>query len=211
MKGLFLKDFYLVNKYCRSYLIIIVVYSVICAFSAGNAFLIFYPVLFSSILPTTLLSYDEKSKWDKQADCMPVSRRQQVSVKYCIAVSVLLLYVFLSGTGQTVQMFSSHSFSAAKLFQTEATLFGTGLLSAGLILPPIFKLGVEKGRIAYYILLVVFCALFMWVSISDNNAILLAAFSFHGTTGAALLLAGALLLFALSWYLSAHFYQRREL
>ena len=80
--------------------------------------------------------------------------------------------------------------------------------SASITLPFIFKLGVEKGRTAYYVTVGVICGLCVIASklfkdsirteIRPNGILLVFA------------LAG-ICVYALSWYLSAGFYEKREL
>ena len=63
MRGLLLKDLYLIRKYLVSYLVLMVEFLVISAFSNGNMFLTFYPCLIATMVPVNLLSYDERSGW----------------------------------------------------------------------------------------------------------------------------------------------------
>ena len=62
MKGLLLKESYMINKYCRMYLVLVCVFAVIFVMS-GNEFMMFYPVVLTGIIPMSLISYDERSKW----------------------------------------------------------------------------------------------------------------------------------------------------
>ena len=43
MRGLLLKDLYMMAKYCRAYLLMAVVFVAVSLFSSDNLFFIFYP------------------------------------------------------------------------------------------------------------------------------------------------------------------------
>lgn len=60
MKGLLLKDFYMARKYCRAYVVIAVVFSLLAVWG-NTSFLLAYPVLLASVIPVNLISYDEKA------------------------------------------------------------------------------------------------------------------------------------------------------
>ena len=63
MKGLLRKDLYMMGKYCRSYLLLVIVFLCVSVFSSDNLFFVFYPSLFSGMIPVSLLAYDERSRW----------------------------------------------------------------------------------------------------------------------------------------------------
>ena len=63
-------------------------------FAAGavfsdNLFLLFYPIMMAGVVPISLISYDEKSKWNVYAGVFPYSKEELVSVKYIIALLFL--------------------------------------------------------------------------------------------------------------------------
>ena len=58
MKGLLLKDLYQLWKYCRTFLLIVVVFLGVSFVSPENLFFSLYPAMICGVLPMTLLSYD---------------------------------------------------------------------------------------------------------------------------------------------------------
>ena len=95
MKGLLLKDLYMAAKYCRSILLVIVVFLSISFLGEDNLIFGFYPCLFCGMIPASLLSYDERSKWNVYCGTLPYTRAQFVSVKYlfglCAGAVVFIL------------------------------------------------------------------------------------------------------------------------
>ena len=81
MKGLLLKDLYMMRKYCRSYLLIAVVFIALSFASNQNLFFVFYPCLLCGMIPVNLLGYDERSRWLQYSGTMPYTRAQIVSCK----------------------------------------------------------------------------------------------------------------------------------
>ncbi|NMP37237.1 MAG: ABC-2 transporter permease [Clostridiales bacterium] len=100
MKGLLLKDFYMIGKYCRSFVLILTVFLVVSCFGNDNTFFIIYPVLIAGMIPVTLISYDEREKWHIYSETLPYTRAQFVSVKYLIGLLFELTVFLLSAAAQ---------------------------------------------------------------------------------------------------------------
>ena len=81
-----------------------------------------------------------------------------------------------------------------------------GLAAPAFMLPITLRFGVEKGRVAYYVLIGVTVALglILFDSITDMNSTV-------GETALWIMLAAALVVFAVSWLLSVRLYETREL
>ena len=159
MKGLLLKDFYMARKYCRAYVVIAVVFSLLAVWG-NTSFLLAYPVLLASVIPVNLISYDEKSKWSSFSGVFPYSKQQLVSVKYLMALIFLAFAIILVLVGQITRMLINNEFDVNALLSLVALLPAMGLFAPSLMLPAIFKFGAEKGRFAFYVIICVFCAAF---------------------------------------------------
>ena len=208
MKGLLLKDFYMMLKYCRSYLLIAVVFFAMSFMSTENLIFIFYPCVISAMLPVTLLSIDERSRWLPYAATLPVTRAQIVSEKYLlglIAQGALLIVTLLV---QSAGMLSRGTFDAAELMTLALMLVVACFFAASIILPVMFKLGVEKGRIAYLAVIGFICG-----ASAVANTVFRDQLQAQVTPTGLLpiLCIATVALYALSWRLSILFYQKREL
>ena len=111
MKALILKDLYQLKAYCKSLLLIVGVFTLVIPFSDGNLFFCIYPVMMISMLPMTLLSYDERTKWNCYCAALPFRRSQIVTAKYLLCLLLTLpmallvlglsaIRVAVSGSGQ---------------------------------------------------------------------------------------------------------------
>ena len=86
MKGLLLKDFYLSWRYCRAFLVIVAVFLAVSFTGDDNIFFLIYPIMIASVIPMTLVSYDEHDKWTAYSGTLPYTRAQLVSTKYLVGM-----------------------------------------------------------------------------------------------------------------------------
>ncbi|MBR6708642.1 MAG: ABC-2 transporter permease [Clostridia bacterium] len=208
MKGLLLKDLYMVKKYCRAYLLITAVFIAVSFVSSENLFFVFYPCLLCGMIPVNLLGYDERSRWLQYSETMPYTRGQIVSGKYLIGLGAQVTVLLITGIAQAIRMSVSGTFLIGEYLVLMMLLLIMSLLASSVTLPFMFKLGVEKGRMAYYIMIGIVCA----GSIVSSNLL-------SGWTREELELNSILPIiclvgigiYALSWYLSIVFYKKREL
>ncbi len=208
MKGLLLKDLYMMVKYCRAYLLIAVVFSAVAFVDSSNLFLVFYPCILCGMIPVNLLAYDERSRWLQYSETMPYTRGQIVSGKYLIGLGAQAAMLIVTGITQAVKMNMDNVFHLKEYLILMMLLLVISLLASSISLPFMFKLGVEKGRMAYYIMIGVVCA----ASVLSSN-LLTSEFPIQLQNNWVLpivCLVG-IGIYALSWYLSIFFYKKREL
>lgn len=208
MKGLLLKDLYMMKRYMRSYLLMMVVFMTIAAMDPNNMFFVYYPCILSGMVPTSLLGYDERSKWDQFAGTLPCTRAQIVSVKYLLGVILQLLVLVLTAVAQGIAMLRSGSADLAGYLILLEMLVMLGCISSSVTLPFMFKFGVEKGRMAYYVMIGLVCAGSGVAGSLFNSGI-----QYIPGSGIVmpLLTLAAVGVYALSWRLSIRFYEKREL
>lgn len=206
MKGLLLKDFYMIKKYFKSYFFIFAVFIAASLFSADNFFFAFYPCLLAGMIPVTLLGYDERSKWSTYCGALPYTKAQIVSGKYLIGLFVQLAVIAVSSVVQAVRMNIDGTFDL-KSFLSLLAFFPLLSCFSSIVLPFIFRLGVEKGRIAYYIMIGAVCGgAFAAAGVFEY----VGAVNFRGDVILPILCIAAVAFYALSWYLSVVFYKKRE-
>ena len=208
MKGLLLKDVYMMAKYCRSYLLIAVVFIAVSFFGSENMFFIFYPCLLCGMISVNLLGYDERSRWLQYSETMPYTRAQIVSGKYIIGLGAQLAMLVITAIAQAIRMKMNDGFLANDYFVMIMLLLIMSMLSSSICLPFIFKLGVEKGRMAYYVMIGIVCGGSVVASTVLRDA-MQSEVKPNGVLALVCLIGIAI--YALSWYLSIVFYKKREL
>ena len=208
MKGLLLKDWYMMRKYCRSYLLIAAVFIAVSLYSNYNLFFIFYPCLLCGMIPVNLLGYDERSRWMQYSGTLPYTKTQIVSAKYLIGLLAQVTILIVTGIAQGVKMTVAGNFVFGEFVVLMLLMLIVATLTSSISLPFIFKLGVEKGRTAYFIMIGFVC-----------GASILASSFFRGQLVAeiepnailAALAVAGIGMYALSWYLSVVFFKGRDL
>ena len=141
-------------------------------------------------------------------DTCKSTKAQLVSAKYLTGLFTMLAVLAVTGVIQTIKMSLNDVFHFDNLFVTLLAMFIMTLVSVSFCLPFIFKFGTEKGRIVYFVMIILFFVGIYAISglFSEN---LKAEISLNMLL-MCLSLAGVVL-YALSWFLSISFYKRREM
>ncbi len=208
MKGLILKDLYMMVKYFRNYLLILLVFMGVSFVQEDSLFFAFYPFLICGMIPVNLLAYDERAHWDIYCGTLPVTRDMVVSAKYLIGLMIQGLVLLVTAVGQAVRIAMKGSFDWESYLVLMSLMAMLSLFSSSITLPFMFKLGVEKGRMAYYVMIFVICGGAGAAGFAFNEQ-LQATIPFGAALALGVLLAAAV--YAGSWYLSIIFYRKREL
>ena len=201
MKALIIKDTYVIWRQMKYFLILILIFSALPS-GFNNAF----AVIYTSMLPYTALAYDERSKWDQLAAMMPYSTRDMVLGKYVFGWLCIGAAAVLSGL---LQM-------ALSLVVDRVFLPGVMVLSVlgavcilAISLPLMFRMGVEKGRLAMFLVIFMVCGAAGAIAHIAESVGSGTVFAFQGPVLGVTLLA-ALVLTAVSVPLSMRFYTKRQ-
>ena len=198
----------MVKKYCRAYLLIAIVFIAISFFSNDNMFFVFYPCLLCGMIPVNLLAYDERSHWMQYSGALPYTKTQIVSGKYLIGLLAQLAVLAATGIAHGVKMYAAGNFVLGDFAVLMLLMLIVSTLSSSICLPFVFKLGVEKGRTAYYVMVGFVC-----------GASVLASGILRGQLMGEIqpdLILGLLAIvgisvYILSWYLSVVFFKKKEI
>ena len=208
MKGLLLKDWYMMKKYCGYYLLCAVGFTVLSVVSAGNMFFVFYPCLLCGMIPVNLIGYDERSRWMQYSGTLPYTKAQIVSGKYLIGLLSQLAILLVMGAAQAGKMMITGDFVLGEFAVLMLLMLSISTFTSSIPLPFIFKLGAEKGRTAYLVMVGFVC-----------GASALASGLFRDQLGMEIkpnllltvLAAAGIGIYIFSWYLSIVFYKKREI
>lgn len=169
MKGLLIKDFINLKKNFRIFGVLSLFY-IFLAFTMKDAdfFSSVFTMLFA-ILTLSLFSYDDMAKWDIYALTMPVSRESMVQNKY-----FMMLFLTLIGTvfSSLVSVALNIALKADSiLVSVQNSLIGAliVILLYSIILPFIIKMGVEKARFIFFIIIFVPFAIISFVNTYMKN------------------------------------------
>ena len=218
MRALLLADFYQGKKYCRSVFLLVALFGGVTVFYANmgvqNMFFPLYGMLMTGMISMNLLAYDEQSHWNEYAQTMPCTRKMQVTVKYLDSL-ICVGVVWALFTAVYVAIAIRGDYSPGDVLALSAVLLMVGLISPAFLLPTVFRYGVNKGRLVYFVLIIaamgVGAGLMTAGSMIGDTITLIPISPLPGWVVMSALALIAAALFAGSWALSVRWYEKREL
>lgn len=143
MKGLLLKDFLVITKQLKLFLLLIPVMAL-----TGGTSMAAVAILLGAVLPMSAIAFDEQSHWLELAVMMPYSRSALVLSKY------LLGYLGMAGAAG-VFMLVQLAVSAVNGAPVSRAVFMlcfailSGLLLLAINTPILLRFGSQKGRLVF--------------------------------------------------------------
>ena len=163
MSALILKDCYVIFRQLKIFLVLILAFSCI-----PGAFYSTFAVVYAAMLPYTALAYDERSRWDQMAAMMPYADRDIVLGKY--------VFGWLSTAAAAAATFVLQTVLVAVWPGAEGPSVPVILLSVcvavcilDITLPMMFRFGVEKARLAMFLIIFLVCASAGAISVIDQS------------------------------------------
>jgi hypothetical protein len=174
MKGLLLKDIYTMVKQLKFFLVMIVIFAIIPGYYSVSSFVIVY----AAMLPVTAVAYDERSKWNRLAAMMPYSIKSLVFSKYILGYLMIGAAFLISVATQLITAAFTSNVYGLKEVTELVIVICIAIILLSVNMPLMFKLGVEKGRMAFILLTmatVIFLfslkdVLFVWLMSADFSA-----------------------------------------
>lgn len=212
MKGLLLKDWYMLVKEVKYYVPFTVIYAMLAAFTGMPIMFVMINVMLGSMIVKSLMAREEQNKWDRMAVNLPVTAREMVMEKYLIG----LLGTFAANAASFLVLlavrFAFQRNTELPLFPFFMIYMGFGAIYLAGELPVLFKFGTANGRIVFMAVV----ALLAGVSAGVSSALSESVSLENGMQPAGLLTVAAVLLIiaaaavAVSIRLSVSFYKKRE-
>lgn len=155
MKALLIKELLVIWRQGKFMLLLALLYSIMAVTGSGY-FLAGFSVIFMSMLPITVMGFDERSKWDHYAVTMPYSRKDIVLSKYIFsatsAFTAIIVYIIASIVKLYVE---KQTPDFRSLINQSILMLSAGLFFSTVNLPVMFKFGVDKGRMWFILLTVI--------------------------------------------------------
>ncbi len=204
MKGLLLKDLYMIRKHFKMYLLIDAIFIAVAFFGDENMMFLVVPMMLASVIPITLLAYDERSHWTEYCGSLPYGRAQIVSAKYLIG---LLMEAATALAVFAALLIKDRSGTVNQIFGAVFVMFVISLIFPTFCLPFSLKFGTEKGRLIYYIVIAAAAGI---IALTANRVDDITYLLNANTHLLPLLYSGMPVLYALSWLLSIILYNKKE-
>ena len=103
--------------------------------------------LILSMMPLTSMAYDDMSKWDRYALAMPISKKDIVLSKYILSILLSLVSILVSFIITYLFILPRSDMGRSELLLVAYIIFSISLVYVSIVLPLIYKFGVEKTRI----------------------------------------------------------------
>ena len=216
MTGLILKDFLILRKTLRSYLLMLAIYVAVAFLGYWSAsFVGGFMMVMVSMLPMNVFAYDKQAKWDVYGLSLPVGRTKTVAARY---LAVLIMFaasaVLTTVLGVVLNLAGRMEESLGEYLLACAICVVMSMLVNAMMLPFLYKFGPERARMMFFgamgmivllvvILLIPFGGL-EWLKALDAPTMEQAA------AVPAVAVAAGLVLLTLSFLLSRHFYGAKD-
>ena len=155
MKGLLLKDLFVVSEFVRVLTLMVIVF--IASMMAIGGFSVIGAMI--SLLVVSLVissfSYDDLAHWDSFAATLPVSRRKLVASKYLFLLLLGVLAVVFNGLVSVLFAALQPGVSLAEQFVTGILISMAACIIDFVLIPLIYKYGAEKSRMMMMMVIVV--------------------------------------------------------
>ena len=155
MKGLLLKDLFVVSEFVRVLTLMVIVF--IASMMAIDGFSVIGAMI--SLLVVSLVissfSYDDLAHWDSFAATLPVSRRKLVASKYLFLLLLGVLAVVFNGLVSVLFAALQPGVSLAEQFVTGILISMAACIIDFVLIPLIYKYGAEKSRTMMMMVIVI--------------------------------------------------------
>ncbi len=207
MIGAVIADMLSMKKVVKLYLIVSVIYIALGIFNGGGSGMVSFLVFFAVMLVLASFSYNDICHWDKFINVTPVRRIEIVAAKYifaltAVAVSTLIGEIVLYVTGKM---------SGRPLEEDMISMLvvsGIGMVYLSIMLPILFKVGAEKGRIIMFVVLLIPVVGALLISKDPEMMAAVNQIDFRMAAAAAPFAVAAI--FVISFFISYKIYKSKE-
>ena len=154
MLGTIIKDLKNIFGQFIYYFVLMVVFMAVSVITENIYYYMGAIVFFCVAVPLSALAYDEKDNWDKFALASGVTRNQLAVSRYLLGLVIFLPMWAIS----FILVWAGGMWDIENL-SVLLSYGGIALLTLDAVLPVIFKIGVEKGRIIYIFTILIVLAL----------------------------------------------------
>ena len=155
MKGLLLKDFCILKKQMKLMVVFVIFYAIWAVAANMPTMMGTMVILLSIMMPISSMSYDEAGQWYRYAFSLPIPRRTLVLSKYVLGFLVSLGGLVVSAIGNIIILALTNGENALESWLTIIGFLELGVIFLSIIIPILFKYGVEKGRLFIVVIAVI--------------------------------------------------------
>ena len=215
MKGLILKDIYSIRITQKTYVLLFLFLCVFGYLMKSPGYVGTMCIVVFATVVLSLFNADQYYHWDTYAAALPLGKRIIVRSRYMLIIVMTLgLAVFTEiMTGATAALLGM---SVSEQVISSVSMCMIIPIFSGIIIPVIYKLGVEKGRVIFMMLfLIPFLALTLLKDLIQGTAVEKLLVNLQQNPNgqviiAGILLAVSILVLAVSYMISIRIYSNKE-
>lgn len=215
MKGLILKDIYSIRITQKTYVLLFLFLCVFGYLMKSPGYVGTMCIVVFATVVLSLFNADQYYHWDTYAAALPLGKRIIVRARYMLIIVMTLgLAVFTAiMTGATAALLGM---SVSEQVISSVSMCMIIPIFSGIIIPVIYKLGVEKGRVIFMMLfLIPFLALTLLKDLIRGTAVEKLLVNLQQNPNgqviiAGILLAVSILVLAVSYMISIRIYSNKE-
>lgn len=215
MKGLILKDIYSIRITQKTYVLLFLFLCVFGYLMKSPGYVGTMCIVVFATVVLSLFNADQYYHWDTYAAALPLGKRIIVRARYMLIIVMTLgLAVFTAiMTGATAALLGM---SVSEQVISSVSMCMIIPIFSGIIIPVIYKLGVEKGRVIFMMLfLIPFLVLTLLKDLIRGTAVEKLLVNLQQNPNgqviiAGILLAVSILVLAVSYMISIRIYNNKE-
>lgn len=149
MRGLILKDLYLIKGFGRQYTFVLIFMAIWAIAIKATTFLCIYAILMGAMIILSVMTIDDSVSFNRFALTMPVCERTLVRSKYLLFILTVsvgaVTALLISGIASFLPIEMNQEFGWHEIMPS-VTLF---IVATSIAFPVIWLKGAEKGRYVY--------------------------------------------------------------
>ncbi len=148
MKGLIIKDILNLRNYMKQLVLVFIFFVAYGIFLKNGVFVGSMITLMLSMQVITTMSYDEYAKWDKYALTMNINRKDIVLSKYVFFIMSIIIGIVVGIISSSlINIISDSNVGIDEILVTSIMVPCIFAILFCIIIPIVFKVGVEKARV----------------------------------------------------------------
>lgn len=148
MKGLIIKDILNLRNYMKQLILVFIFFVAYGIFLKNGVFVGSMITLMLSMQVITTMSYDEYAKWDKYALIMNINRKDIVLSKYVFFIMSIIIGIVVGIISSSlINIISDSNVGIDEILVTSIMVPCIFAILFCIIIPIVFKIGVEKARV----------------------------------------------------------------
>ena len=148
MKGLIIKDILNLRNYMKQLILVFIFFVAYGIFLKNGVFVGSMITLMLSMQVITTMSYDEYAKWDKYALTMNINRKDIVLSKYVFFIMSIIIGIVVGIISSSfINIISDSNVGIDEILVTSIMVPCIFAILFCIIIPIVFKIGVEKARV----------------------------------------------------------------